>query len=817
MGILNFASLVLLTIAGIQTAWAWRNLRDWRLAFACLTLLLAGVPGIFEFLFDVNKKPLRADFSFDEVQLFTVGVLAVVAASFIKQIIHSQQMAAVAQSVSEFQLASILENVPDAILTVDRDAKVLFLNHSDSLYTVEDVVGQSALRMLPEEAHSNMQSALAEVIQEGRSVELDVPMIDRDGSKRWYTCRMFPAGSGSPPDTATVIATNITQRKHAENELRRSRDELEQRVMERTRELALANQELRSEIIERKQTERQLFSRIEFERIISGLSSRFIDLDPGQIDPAIEDALKKLGEVSGTDHCSICHLNDSPPMASMTHEWCRDGIDPVSDLIQDLPMEQHPWLWQKIRELVPVHISNLDELPPEAKTLKVALKSREMQSFVVVPLTSGHVLWGFVSFAVKGRQVSWHDDMVALLKIVGDIFLSALERQRASEALRATEARINRLFQSNIIGSTFTDVDGVLYDANDAFLNMTGYSREDLPLRWRDLTPPEWAHLDEQALQSIRTEGVAPPREKEYFHRDGHRVPILMGTALLDKNSGECIGFVIDLTERKQAAERIRELTSRLEGASRLSVMGEMTAGLAHELHQPLAVIANYANGCIRRLSKETLDRPKLIESMQEVVAQSIRAGEILRRTRDFLHQREIQWESVDLNSVIRDAVHLAELDSRQKDVEIRLHLGQNLPDIFGDAVQLTQAILNLLLNGIQATAENPSGPKMISVESDINQDSAVQITIADTGLGIPTELRDSIFDQFFTTKSNGLGMGLAICKSTIENHGGKIWMRPGAFEGTEFLLVLPRARRELRPPVILAKLTEQPAASAPR
>ncbi len=817
MGILNFASLILLTIAGIQTAWAWRSLRDWRLAFACLTLLLAGIPGIFEFLFDENNKPLRVDFSFDEVQLFTVGILAVVAASFIKQIIHSQNMAAVAQSVSEIQLASILENVPDAILTVDRDANVLFLNHSDSLYTVEDVVGQSALRMLPEEAHSNMKSALAEVIEEGRSVELDVPMIDRDGSKRWYTCRMFPAGSGSPPDTATVIATNITQRKQAEDELRTSRDELEQRVVERTRELALANQELRSEIIERKQTERQLFSRIEFERIISGLSSRFIDLDAGQIDPAIEDALEKLGEVSGTDHCSICRLNDTPPMASMTHEWCRDGIAPVSDLIQDLPMEKHPWLWQKISELVPVHVSNLDELPPEAETLKAALESREMRSFVVVPLTSGHVLWGFVSLAVKGRQVSWHDDMVALLKIVGDIFLSALERQRASEALRATEARINRLFQSNIIGSTFTDVDGVLYDANDAFLNMTGYSREDLPLRWRDLTPPEWAHLDEQALQSIRTEGFAPPREKEYFHRDGHRVPILMGTALLDKHSGECIGFVIDLTERKQAAERIRELTSRLEGASRLSVMGEMTAGLAHELHQPLAVIANYANGCIRRLSKETLDRPKLIESMQEVVAQSIRAGEILRRTRDFLHQREIQWESVDMNSVIRDAVHLAELDSRQKDVEIQLHLGQNLPIIFGDAVQLTQAVLNLLLNGIQATADNPSGPKMISVESDINQEGAVQISIADTGLGIPAELRDSIFDQFFTTKSDGLGMGLAICKSTIENHGGKIWMIPGAFEGTEFLLVLPKAHHNMPQAATLGTRNERPAASAPR
>ena len=405
----------------------------------------------------------------------------------------------------------------------------------------------------------------------------------------------------------------------------------------------------------------------------------------------------------------------------MTHEWCREGIRPAFDFVQDLRMEAFPWFWEKIRELEPVRISDVTDLPPEAAALRQALESRDTHSFVAVPLTSGHVLWGFVGFAVEGRNVSWHDDTVALLKIVGDIFLSALERQRAGEALRATEARLNRLFQSNIIGSIYTDIDGILYDANDAFLNMTGYTRDDLPLQWRDLTPPEWSHLDEQALRSLRTDGFVPPREKEYIHRDGRRVPILMGTALLDQHSGECIGFVIDLTERKQTAERIRELTSRLEGASRLSVMGEMTAGLAHELHQPLAVIANYANGCVRRLSKETLDRPKLIETMQEIAAQSIRAGEILRRTRDFLHQREIQRESVDINSVIRDAVHLAELDSRQKDVEIMMHPGQNLPDVFGDAVQLTQAVLNLLLNGIHATADNPTGPKTIAVESSVN------------------------------------------------------------------------------------------------
>ncbi len=397
------------------------------------------------------------------------------------------------------------------------------------------------------------------------------------------------------------------------------------------------------------------------------------------------------------------------------------------------------------------------------------------------------------------HHVDWDDGDVALLKVVGEICLSALERKRTDEALRASEARLRRLFQSNIIGSLYTDLEGVLFDANDAFLNMTGYRREDLPLDWQKLTPPEWSHLDERAVQQLLRDGYAPPWEKEYFHKDGHRVPILIGVALMEKSSGGCIAVVIDLTERKQTAERIRDLTSHLDGASRLSVMGEMTAGLAHELHQPLAVIANYANGCIHRLEKETLDRPKLIESLQEVAAQSMRAGEILRRTRDFLHMRETHRELVKINESLRDAVHLAELHSRQKEVEITMRLQEDLPDIFGDAVQLTQAVLNLLLNGIQATAENSHGPKTVTVESQMIENEEVRINIVDNGPGISDAVREKIFDQFFTTKSSGLGMGLAICKSTIENHGGKLSTSPVPSGGTSFSISLPAVRQGKR------------------
>ncbi len=800
MSLLNLICLLLLVGTIVRLGITLWRVRDWRLIFAILVLLIALGTWITALVGRDRGIDLMQPVTLIELEELAVYIAAFVAVLYLEQILISQKESALALLESQRMLEGILDNVPDVILTIDRQGLILYVNHSDSSYSEEEVTGSSSFDYLFEESQQKLRETLTDVFEHRRSVEATLSMLERDGSHRLYACRFIPSREGRTAQTATVIATNITQQKQDEEELRRSRHDLELRVAERTQELAKTNEDLRNEIIERKQTENQLSFRIEFERAISGISTRFINLETDQIDTAVFEALRTIGELEGVDHSYISRIQGSPPQMSMIYEWCREGLEPASGFVQNIPMSERPWLYEQLCNMQPVVASRLGDLPPEAKALRRHLDLQGLRSLIAVPLASGGVLWGLLGFAVKRQHLSWDDDNVALLKVVGEICLSALERKRTDEALRATEARLRRLFQSNIIGSIYTDVDGSLYDANDAFLNMTGYRREDLPLNWRQLTPPEWAHRDELAVQELLAEGIAPPREKEYIHKDGHRVPILIGIALLDKQTRNCIGFVIDLTERKQTAQRVRELTSHLESASRLSVMGEMTAGLAHELHQPLAVIANYANGCIRRLDKQTVDREKLIETLQEVVSQSIRAGEILRRIRDFIHQRETQKQVVDINDVIRDAAHFAELDLRQQQVKIELQLQEELPCVVGDPVQLTQVVLNLLINGIQATAENSGSRKLVTVSSRLSENRKIELSVRDSGPGIPESLRKHIFDQFFTTKPNGLGMGLSICKSTIDHHRGTLELSPGSNGGAEFMIQLPASLRQPQP-----------------
>jgi signal transduction histidine kinase len=249
--------------------------------------------------------------------------------------------------------------------------------------------------------------------------------------------------------------------------------------------------------------------------------------------------------------------------------------------------------------------------------------------------------------------------------------------------------------------------------------------------------------------------------------------------------------------ERTRAAEVLEETRTRqhqteLAHAARLHTLGEMAAGLAHELNQPLAAIVNYGRGCALRLRAGEVEREQLIEVIEEMSEQALRAGEVLRRIREFARTGALHRERLDPAELVREAARLAEVDARRLGVAMRLESSAT-PPVEVDRIQVEQVILNLVRNGFEAMEAPARGLRELSIRTSTTAHGEVEISVSDTGAGLPEGVAARVFDPFFTTKPDGLGLGLAISRSIIEAHGGRLWTSNGG-PGATFHFTLPPA-----------------------
>jgi PAS domain S-box-containing protein len=498
------------------------------------------------------------------------------------------------------------------------------------------------------------------------------------------------------------------------------------------------------------------------------------------------------------------------------------------------------------------------------------------------------------------------------------------ENARLYRDLEDREQRIGRLIDSNIIGIVIWDLDGRLLDANDAFLRMVGYDRDDLRagIRWFDMTPPDWQEVHARyEAEELKTTGMMQPREKEYFRKDGTRVPVLIGAACFEGQStqgvayivdlskqkraeealrrseaylteaqrlthtGSCaidgtsrdtvywsdemfrlfgfdpqqgppkweqflaqihpedrekvrfandktfrtqvncdvefrvvkadgtvkyihgighpvsgpngqlvqvLGTMIDITERKRAEEarsRLQQLEADLVRTHRVSLMGELTASLAHEIKQPIGASVTNAEACLRLIDRPEPDLSEAREAALEMIKDARRAVEIIDRVRSVYQKGSSQLEMVDFNQLTEEMVIMMGVEAERHSVTIHTDFPQGLPHVMADRVQLQQAFMNLIVNGIEAMQ---AGGGELTIKARLISENQLQVSISDTGVGLPVENPDRIFDAFFTTKTRGTGLGLAITRSIIQSHGGEIWAVANSGRGATFNFTLP-------------------------
>jgi two-component system, LuxR family, sensor kinase FixL len=249
-----------------------------------------------------------------------------------------------------------------------------------------------------------------------------------------------------------------------------------------------------------------------------------------------------------------------------------------------------------------------------------------------------------------------------------------------------------------------------------------------------------------------------------------------------------------DITERKHAEEQVRQHQAHLAHVLRLNTMGEMAAGLAHEINQPLGAIANYAQGCTRRLRGGSVDGAELLPIVEEIAHEALRAGEIIRRLRDLVRKEGPQQAAVDLNALVRESTRVIGPEALQSGIRVELALAPDLPPVTCDSIQIEQVLLNLLLNGVEAVQTSGNGERSLTITTAAAGAAGIEVAIRDSGCGVPDPPAD-VFKPFFSTKPNGLGMGLSISRSIIEAHGGRLWATRNPDHGSTFRFTLPLER----------------------
>ena len=389
--------------------------------------------------------------------------------------------------------------------------------------------------------------------------------------------------------------------------------------------------------------------------------------------------------------------------------------------------------------------------------------------------------------------LQWRDVLQADLRS-----LATLRRE-----LEARETKIRRLVEVDIIGIFTWDLEGQIIEANDAFLHIVGYDREDLAsgrLRWTDLTPAEWLDRDiRQFVPELKLRGSLQPFEKEYFRKDGTRVPVLIGTSAFDKECNQGVSFALDLTERKRAdaevresERRYRELQMELAHANRVATMGQLSASIAHEINQPIAAVIANANAGLRWLGARRPDLDEVQQALSRIVRDGNRAGEVIGRVRALVKKVPPRRDRLDVNEAIREVIPLIQAELQRHRVGLQTRLADDLPLVPGDRVQLQQVIVNLIVNAFEAMTGVSDGSRELTIASGAAASNDVFVEVQDTGPGLDPANLDRLFQSFYTTKPDGMGMGLAISRSIVEAHGGRLSATPNEPRGAVFRFTLP-------------------------
>lgn len=381
------------------------------------------------------------------------------------------------------------------------------------------------------------------------------------------------------------------------------------------------------------------------------------------------------------------------------------------------------------------------------------------------------------------------------LQDVTDKVWEERKRLKAEEALRSSEARYRELIQTMSEALAMTDKDYRITFVNRSFCDMFGYTVKETVRR----PLLEFVHPDDRAMMAermaARGEDAAERFETTWVARDGRVIHTLTSPRTFVDGDGRfagCLGVFTDITERKRVEQWERAHLQELAHVSRITTIGQMSSQIAHELAQPLTAIGGMSAALLKLLRAQAVSEKDTHETLSEISIQADRARDIIIRLRDFVRNEELRRADIDINDLIRTVIRLANPRLQNGRLEMGLDLTEGLPPVLGDRVLIEQVLLNLVRNALEAMEGDPGRSHRVAVCSAPHGEDELEVLVSDTGPGLGKEFMDELFQPFFTTKAEGMGMGLAITRSVINAHGGRIWAEPNPGGGAVFRFTLP-------------------------
>ena len=549
-----------------------------------------------------------------------------------------------------------------------------------------------------------------------------------------------------------------------------------------------------------RRTRRELNDRLRFERLIAMLSARFVNILPEKVDHEIETGLDEVVDTMKLDHWVFFELSTNGASLRVTQKMQRLGADTAP---LPLSKQQLPWLSEQISQGNSVVLPDLAEnLPAEAHTEKEFFRDFGINSALAFPFSQTAGATRAILYASASRQRKWSAEIIHDLHSIGQIFASALARKEADESLRESEATISLAAQSANLGLWSRDMQTGKIWATERTRTLYGFSAEAQVTFGRFL---ESLHSDDRSsTEKAIAEAIADRCDYNVVHRvvraDGTERWIAARGRAIYGATGEplkMMGASFDISERRQRALEIEGHRQELAHLGRVALMGEMATSLAHELNQPLTAIVTNAAAGQRFLGRGVIDAREMHELLLDIALDGERAGKIIRGIREMVRKGNTTRVPVDMNQVVKDVVRLTHSDAVRNGCVLVTELDSQLPPVEADAIQLQQVLLNLILNAFDAMQETALNRRRVvlstgSLATSSGAHGVVRTTVRDFGTGFSDKAYQRIFEHFFSTKKDGLGMGLAIARSIVESFGGVLDATNAIDGGAIFHFTLP-------------------------